>query len=79
MRELRRLTGGPGWRAPIRLFEAPSPPTPRTPHSAGARWTINGFPATLLIWTEEQFAALADRPIDAQRHPNGVWCALRLD
>ena len=47
--------------------------------STGVRWIINGFPAILVVWTQEQWAGLKDRPRDAQYHPNGVWCALRLE
>ena len=49
------------------------------PSTNGSRWLINGFPATVQIWTEEQWAALSDRPSNAQYHPFGVWCALRLE
>jgi hypothetical protein len=56
------------------LFE----PT-RTPDPEGVRWLINGFPASLLVWTQEQWASLNERPSDAQYHPNGVWCALRME
>lgn len=44
-----------------------------------ARWLINGFPATILVWTAEEWAALTVRPQDAQQVPNGTWCALRID
>lgn len=43
------------------------------------RWLINGFPATILVWTAEEWAMLAVRPADAQQVPNGTWCALRMD
>ena len=43
------------------------------------RWLINGFPATILVWTDEEWAQLTDRPLDAQQFPNGIWCALRID
>jgi hypothetical protein len=42
-------------------------------------WRINGFPATIHVWTAEEWASLEVRPDDAQYHPAGVWCALRLD
>jgi hypothetical protein len=58
----------------LALFEPAKPPDP-----AGVRWLINGFPANLLIWTAEQWADLNERPSDAQYHPNGVWCALRME
>lgn len=43
-----------------------------------AGWKINGHPARLLIWSEEEWEHLEVRPIDAQYHPYGFWCALRL-
>ena len=43
-----------------------------------AGWRINGHPARLLIWSREEWEHLEVRPIDAQYHPFGVWCALRL-
>ncbi len=50
------------------------------PHEAHvARWRINGFPASILIWTVEEWNNLVDRPADAQFYPCGVWCALRVD
>ena len=45
---------------------------------AMAGWRINGHPARLLIWSAEEWERLDVRPIDAQYHPFGVWCALRL-
>jgi hypothetical protein len=45
---------------------------------AAAGWRINGHPARLLIWSLEEWEGLDIRPIDAQFHPFGVWCALRL-
>jgi hypothetical protein len=56
------------------LFEPHLPPQP-----AGVQWLINGFPARIMIWTQEQWAVLQDRPSDAQLHPTGVWCALRME
>ena len=44
-----------------------------------ARWLINGFPATILVWTAEEWSRLTERPLDAQQVPNGTWCALRID
>ena len=44
-----------------------------------ARWLINGFPATILVWTAEEWSRLTERPQDAQQIPNGMWCALRID
>jgi hypothetical protein len=50
-----------------------------TPESAGVFWRINGFRAKLLVWTVEEWERLEARPPDAQFHPSGVWCALRLE
>ena len=44
-----------------------------------ARWLINGFPATILVWTAEEWSRLTERPNDAQPFPNGSWCALRME
>lgn len=49
------------------------------PASEGIFWKINGFRATLLVWTMEEWSRLESRPQDAQLHPSGVWCALRVD
>ncbi len=55
------------------LFEPP------TAERNTARWRINGYAATIVIWTSEEWAALLVRPADAQFYPSGVWCALRMD
>jgi hypothetical protein len=47
--------------------------------ASSARWLINGFPATILVWTAEEWARLTDRPKDAQQYPNGTWCVLRIE
>jgi hypothetical protein len=60
----------------LNLFRPLSQATSAVP---AARWTINGFPAILIIWTQEQWANLKERPSDAQYHPNGLWCALRME
>ncbi len=52
---------------------------PEAIRACPARWLINGFPATILTWTAEEWARLIDRPLDAQENSNGVWCALRMD
>ena len=41
-------------------------------------WRINGFPATIIIWTADEWEHLIDRPDDAQYFACGVWCALRM-
>ena len=57
----------------LRLYNPPLPP------ARSARWRINGHPASLLIWSAEEWERLEERPSDAQFHPFGVWCALRLE
>ncbi len=51
----------------------------RRPNTGAVLWRINGFRARLLVWTVEEWEKLEAHPIDAQYHPSGVWCALRLD
>jgi hypothetical protein len=51
----------------------------QSPDSGAVLWRINGFRARLLVWTVEEWEKLEAHPIDAQYHPSGVWCALRLD
>jgi hypothetical protein len=51
----------------------------RGPDARTAFWKINGFQARLLIWTMDEWEKLEVRPTDAQFHPSGVWCALRMD
>lgn len=52
-------------------------PEPEAANSAC--WLINGFPATILIWTAEEWSELTVRPQNAQQIPNGTWCLLRMD
>jgi hypothetical protein len=42
-------------------------------------WRINGYRAKLLVWTPEEWAKLEVPPADAQYHPSGIWCALRVE
>jgi hypothetical protein len=49
------------------------------PDSQVAFWRINGYRAKLLIWTADEWEKLQQRPSDAQYHPKGVWCSLRVD
>ena len=49
------------------------------PAHQAAPWRINGHPATLFVWTVEQWERLQERPADAQYSPCGIWCALRID
>lgn len=44
-----------------------------------AHWRINGYPATIVIWTTAEWNDLRERPLDAQYYPCGVWCALRMN
>jgi hypothetical protein len=50
-----------------------------TPQERAAFWRINGHRARLLIWTPDEWARMETPPADAQFHPTGVWCALRLE
>lgn len=69
----------------VRAAQVASKPSSLKIHRPGgdvtnaARWFINGFPATILVWTAEEWSKLTDRPHDAQQVPNGTWCALRMD
>ena len=47
--------------------------------SSPIMWRINGYRATLLVWTPEEWAELDVPPADAQYHPSGIWCALRVE
>ena len=60
-------------RAPLHLYD------PRSRSPGSDCWRINGHPARLLIWTTEEWERLEQRPTDAQFHPFGVWCALRIE
>ena len=51
----------------------------RSAEPRAAYWWINGYRAKLLIWTSDEWENLKNVPSDAQYHPAGVWCALRLD
>jgi hypothetical protein len=57
----------------VRLFQPPAQ------EAESAFWRINGFRTRLVIWTTEQWENLDTRPPDAQYHPSGFWCALRID
>ncbi len=65
--------GFPLTRSDLRLF------INRGSESAAVFWRINGFRARLMVWTAEEWEKLEPRPADAQYHPSGVWCALRLE
>ena len=60
-------------RTPLRLHQPPAD------FGSSVKWLINGFPATLLIWTADEWDRLTDRPKDAQECPNGIRCALRME
>jgi hypothetical protein len=60
-------------RINLRLYIHPGP------EARAVWWRINGFRARLLIWTVDEWEKLELRPADAQYHPSGVWCALRLE
>jgi hypothetical protein len=59
-------------RTPLALFRPPGS------ESSLARWRINGHLAVIVVWTDEEWSRLPERPDDAQYYPCGVWCALRL-
>ncbi len=60
-------------RATLRLY------VETAPDSQVAWWRINGYRAKLLIWTADEWEKLKERPSDAQYHPKGVWCSLRVE
>ena len=49
------------------------------PDERATFWWINGYRARLLVWTQDEWENLQTPPLDAQFHPAGVWCALRMD
>jgi len=59
--------------AALRLYRPPSPTV------TSVHWLINGYRAALLVWSVKEWEDLAERPSDAQYHPLGFWCALRLE
>jgi hypothetical protein len=61
-------------RAPLTLVHPP-------PESAGVstRWSINGRPYRLTVWTARQWAQLEARPPGAQAAPDGSHHALRAE
>ncbi|MGC8641374.1 MAG: hypothetical protein ACP5XB_16035 [Isosphaeraceae bacterium] len=72
MCEIPRSYRPKGQQSTIRLFDP-------QPMARSARWRINGHPTRLLIWSNEEWESLEDRPSDAQYHPLGFWCALRVE
>jgi len=64
---------GSGAAAGLRLSIRPGPET------GSIDWKTNGFRTRLLVWTAEEWENPEVRPTDAQFHPCGVWCALRIE
>jgi hypothetical protein len=60
-------------RGQLRLWRAGAGDSP------AIMWRINGYRASLLVWTQDEWAKLDVRPADAQYHPSGIWCALRIE
>jgi hypothetical protein len=60
-------------RRGLRVCRGPEPDAPVP------LWRINGYRARLLIWTPDEWEKMDAPPPDAQYHPSGVWCALRMD
>jgi hypothetical protein len=73
MKATRRARSFATARTDVRLREVPVPEEP------AAYWWINGYRAKLLIWTADEWESMTNLPSDAQFHPAGVWCALRID
>lgn len=73
MIEATRAMSTPPGRGTLKLH------IPADDRANSARWLINGFPATILVWTADEWSRLTDRPRDAQQVANGTWCALRID
>jgi hypothetical protein len=64
----------PKYRPPaLRIWREPASESP------AVVWRINGYRASLLVWTPDEWARMDARPADAQYHPSGVWCALRME
>jgi hypothetical protein len=45
---------------------------------SSAIWWINGYRVRLFIWSQSEWENLETHPSDAQHHPRGLWCALRV-
>ena len=60
-------------RTELRICEDPKS------EEQAAFWRINGYRARLVLWTPDQWQRMETPPADAQFHPTGVWCALRVD
>ena len=73
MSQSQRSRGLPTYPSVIRFQ------SPQYAASRSACWRINGHPTRLLIWSVEEWERLPERPTDAQYHPYGFWCALRLE
>jgi hypothetical protein len=73
MNATRRAQSFAGARTNVRLRELP------VHEERAAYWWINGYRAKLLIWTLDEWENMKNLPSDAQFHPSGVWCALRIE
>lgn len=62
-------------RRTLELRDGTEPPT-TAPPPARPRWSIDGYPADVLIWTRAEFSRLAERPPDAQRYPGELYVLL---
>ena len=63
-------------RHPVRIYRPsgdPGGPSIR-------RWKVNGYPASVVVWTAEDWDRLADaeKPADAQEHHDGIRVAVRM-
>jgi hypothetical protein len=68
-----RARSFPNSRPALRLY------VETAPDSHVAWWRINGYRAKLLVWTADEWENLKERPSDAQYHPKGIWCSLRVE
>jgi hypothetical protein len=68
-----------GRREPVRTRGYPRLWQGGATDSSPIMWRINGHRATLQVWTQEEWAKLDVPPADAQFHPSGIWCALRVE
>lgn len=68
----------PGIQGLRRPTDGPRLSQPGAAESSAIMWRINGYQASLMIWTQDEWSRLDPRPPDAQYHPSGIWCALRI-
>lgn len=63
----------------LRIFSAdPTRDGPETSSSGVHVFHVNGWPATLEIWTAEQWGRLEERPAEALEFDGGQWAAFRM-